>query len=215
MFDIVLILSSLAGSSSQSAESETYALGQSIYVPNTDLLGSLPSGVHLFSSLQERCMQNQPLQKSARKTDYYRDTASTYSSIATATGLQANFETDFSFGVTLDVITGSISGKERKVSGFTLQLSEKAYILFLSKDCLLQGIPSPQFIDEFHSLRSNIGRPWLYESWREYRIFLNTWGTHIITGVTRGLSSTLLPKKRGSTLNGTSRSKPVYPWPGA
>ena len=190
MFDVVLILVFLAlgGSSSQPADSETYALGQSIYVPATDLLGSVPNGVHLFSSLPAHCIQNQSLHKSVRNTDDYRDTEGLYNSIATTSGLQANFETDFSFGFIFDVTTKSISGKKRDVSGLSLQLTEKAYTLLLSKDCLLQGTPSPQLMDDFQNLRSSISNPWLAESWQEYLIFLKTWGSHIITGVTQGSS---------------------------
>lgn len=190
MFDVVLFLVSLAlvGSSCQAADDVTYLLGQSIYVPQTDLLGSAPNGAHPFLSVQASCMQNQPLHKSVRNTDYYKDTRALYSSIGTATGLQGNFQTDFSFGFTLDVTTKSISGAKRDVSGLSLELTEKAYILLLSKDCLLKGTPSPDFLDDFQRLSSNIIKPWLSESWREYLIFLKKWGSHIITGVTQGSS---------------------------
>ena len=190
MFNVVLFLVSLAlvESSSQPANNDTYALGQSIYVPETDLLGSVPNGIHLFSLLQAGCIQNQSLPKSVRNTDYYKDTETLYSTIATTTGLQVNFENDFSFGFTLDAITHGISSKNRDVSGSSLQLTEKAYILLLSKDCLLQGTPLPQFMEDFHRLNSTINDPWLAESWREYLIFLKKWGSHIITGATQGSS---------------------------
>lgn len=190
MFDVVLFLISLAlgGSSSLDADNDTYALGQAIYVPGTNLLGSVPNGIQLFSSLQGRCIQNQSLHKSVRNTDYYKDTETLYSTIATTNGLQANFETDFSFGFTLDVTTKSISGEKRDASGSSLQLTEKAYILLLSKDCMLQRTPSPQFMDDFQRLNSSISKPWLASSWQEYLIFLKEWGSHIITGVTQGSS---------------------------
>lgn len=173
MFKVVLFLVSLAlvESSSQPANN-----GQSIYVPETDLLGSVPNGIHLFSPLQAGCIQNQSLPKSVRNTDYYKDTETLYSTIATTTGLQVNFENDFSFGFTLDATTPGISGKKRDVSGSSLQLTEKAYILLLSKDCLLQGTPLPQFMEDFHRLNSIINNPWLAESWREYLIFLKKVG---------------------------------------
>ena len=190
MFDVVLFLVCLAlvGSSSQPAGNDTYFLGQSIYVPDTDLLGSVPNGIHPFSFIQAQCIQNQSLHKSVRSTNYFRDTEALYNSIATTNGLQSNFETDFTFGFTLDVTTKSISGEKRDVSGLSLDLKEKAYILMPSKDCLLQGTPSPQFMDDFQSLSSNISNPWLAESWREYQIFLKKWGSHIITAVTQGSS---------------------------
>lgn len=190
MFDVVLFLVSLAlvRSSSHPAENETYALGKSIYLPDTDLLGSAPNGIPLFSSLSASCTQNQSLHKSTRNTAYYKDTQALYSNIATTSGLQANFESDFSLGFTLDATTKSISGEQRAVSGLSLHLTEKAYILLQSKECLLQGTPSLQFIDDFQRLSSNISNPWLLESWREYLIFLKKWGSHIITGVTQGSS---------------------------
>ncbi|XP_029181532.2 DELTA-thalatoxin-Avl2a-like [Acropora millepora] len=190
MFDVVLFLVSLAlvGSSSKFVGNDTFFLGQSIYVPNTDLLGSVPNGIHPFSLIQEHCIQNQSLHKSVRNTNYFRDTEALYGSIATTIGLQGNFETDFSFGFTLDATTKSISGAKRDVSGLSLELKEKAYILLLSKDCLLQATPSPQFMYNFQSLSSKISKPWLAESWREYLIFLKKWGSHIITGVTLGSS---------------------------
>ena len=190
MLDVVLFLVSLAlgGSSSLHADNKHYYLGQAIYVPDTNLLGSAPNGRQLFSSLPQYCMQNQSLHKSVRITDYYRDTETLYSTIATTSGLQANFETDFSFGFTLDVITKGISGEKRDASGSSLQLTEKSYILLLSKDCMLERTPPPQFMDDFQSLNSRISQPWLTGSWREYKIFLETWGSHIITGVTLGSS---------------------------
>lgn len=190
MFEVVLFLVSLVlvGSSSQPANNETYTLGQSIYVPATDLLGSVPNGIHLFAHLQADCIQNQSLHKSVRNTVYYRDTEALYSTIATSSGLQANFENDFNFGFTLDVTTKSISGEERDVSGLSLELTEKSYILLLSKDCLLQGTPLSEFMGDFHKLNSSIDKPWLGESWREYSIFLKKWGSHIITGATQGSS---------------------------
>ena len=50
MFDVVLFLVCLAWvqSNSQPPGNETYFLGQFIHVPDTDLLGSVPNGMHLF-----------------------------------------------------------------------------------------------------------------------------------------------------------------------
>ena len=89
MFDVVLFLVSLAlvGSSSQPAGNDTFFLGQSIYVPDTDVVGSVPNGIHPFSLIQEHCIQNQSLHKSVRNTNYFRDTEALYSSVATTSEL--------------------------------------------------------------------------------------------------------------------------------
>ena len=144
MFDVVLFLVCLAWveSNSQPPGNETYFLGQFIHVPDTDLLGSVPNGMHLFPLFMQIVYRISHC-TSLSETNYFRDTEALYRSIATTSGLQGNFETDFSFGFTLDVITKSISDAKRDVSGLSVEVKEKAYILLLSKDCLLQGTPSP------------------------------------------------------------------------
>jgi hypothetical protein len=170
------------------AQNETIGLGQGIFVPETDLLGSIPNGIHVFESLQSSCIEKVPLNQSVRYDNYIRDTSSLYTSISTSTGMKASYEADFTMGFTLDVTTKSISSTKRTVSGDSLRLAAKSFQQYVSSNCLLRGTLLKEFVEDFQALNSTINKPWMPESWRMYKIFLQKYGSHVITAVTYGSS---------------------------
>jgi len=138
--------------------------------------------------------------------------------IATTTGLEANFENDFSFGFTLDVTTHGISGNKRDVSRSSLQLTEKAYIR-----AAVERLSAARKL-LYHSLwKISIRTKFQHQQTMVHRIMARIPDFPKKNGAATSSpaqhkdpvsSSILLPKKHESTLHETSRSKAVYPWPG-
>ena len=163
-------------------------LGQSIYVPVTDLLGSIPSGINVSAAIPANCIDRVDEPITTEHEDYYKDTASLYSSITTDTGMDASFQADFSLSLTLNVVTRAISSTKRTVSGNSLNAVAKSFKESVSTDqtdCLSL---LPVLVQDFEKLSDTIHEPWLPESWREYQIFLREYGSHIVTAVTYGSS---------------------------
>ena len=114
------------------AQNEEFGLGESIYVPEKDLLGSIPNGYQVFASLPPSCIQKKAVHIDTEDEEAYSDTASFYSMISTATGMDASFRKDFTMGTTLDITTQRISSAKRTVGGSSLQMAGKSFQNVLS-----------------------------------------------------------------------------------
>ena len=102
--------------------------------------------------------------------------------------LKAEVSKLFSLGATLDATTKSVSGNNRSVSGTSLNIGRKDFDLQFSPNCLYNTNLQDRVLEDFASLPIEISKPWFKDSWREYDIFLNTHGSHVITAVTYGAS---------------------------
>ena len=91
-------------------------------------------------------------------------------------------------GTTLDVTTQSISEEKRTVSGVTLDVRAVRSVEYLEKSCSHELVLNENVRRSFENLPPTISEPWIQSSWREYKIFLNTYGSHIVREVFYGSS---------------------------
>ncbi|XP_028397814.1 DELTA-alicitoxin-Pse2a-like [Dendronephthya gigantea] len=163
-------------------------LGKAIYIPEEDLLGSIPNGLTFFRDIEEHCQRKLKIATTAKDQTYYRNTEDFYKSIATETNLKAGYEGPFSLGLTLDITSKSISGTSREVSGTSINLATKAFVQQFSPNCLYTASLGSSVVRDFAALPTQIKNPWHKSSWREYHHFLERHGSHVITSVTFGSS---------------------------
>ena len=172
-----------------SSEDDFHAiLGKAIYVPEEDLLGSIPNGISFFADVKDSCQRKLDMATTEKDQTFYRNTADFYKSVATETNLKAGYEGAFSLGLTLDVTTKSVSGGSRDVSGTSISLATKSFVQQLKPYCLYGSSLASLVAADFAALPTQIKNPWYKSSWRDYQHFLETHGSHVITAVTFGSS---------------------------
>ena len=163
-------------------------LGKAIYIPEEDLLGSIPNGISFFKDIEDRCQRKLDIATTVKDQTYYKNTAEFYKSVGTETNLKAGYEGAFSLGLTLDVTTKTISGSKREVSGTSINLATKSFVQQFLPGCMYESSLHSRLVADFTALPSQIKNPWYKSSWRQYHHFLETHGSHVITAVTFGSS---------------------------
>ena len=163
-------------------------LGKSIYVPEEDLLGSIPNGISFFKDIEDRCQRKVKIATTIKDQTFYKNTEEFYKSVATETNLKVGYEGPFSLGLTLDVTTKSVSGRTREVSGTSLNIATKSFVQQFLPNCLYETSIHSRAMADFANLPTKIEKPWYKSSWRQYQHFLEAHGSHVITSVTFGSS---------------------------
>lgn len=163
-------------------------LGKSIYIPEEDLLGSIPNGISFFKDVEDRCQRKLNIATTVKDQTSYKNTAEFYKSVSTETNLKAGYEGAFSLGLTLDITTKSISGNKREVSGTSLNLATKSFVQQFLPNCMYETSLHSRVMADFAELPTEIKNPWHKSSWREYHHFLESHGSHVITAITFGSS---------------------------
>ena len=189
----VCLTAALRGITAEStANIDTYELGKGINVRKTKLLEDFHEReAKVFETLPENCFKRQKLHYSGSNFDYYASTKSFYKHIAAAAGLEASLESSFTLGTTLNSVIRKTESKESQVSGMTLNVRALTEKILVKKDCLDNVETSTltkRFVKDFENLPLVFKHPMLANSWKAYNVFLETYGSHVITSVTRGAS---------------------------
>jgi len=96
----------------------------------------------------------------------------------------------FTLGFSLSVATSSLSSGFLDVSGYLIQQETTTTKLVLSQDCykgvMSKSKLSEEFINAVAALPLNPANPQLKSSWQNYQIFLDKYGSHIVTEITLG-----------------------------
>ena len=127
-------------------------LGKAIYIPDENLLGSIPNGISFFKEIPESCLRRVNLATTVKDQTFYKNTAEFYKSIATQNNLKTNYESHFSLGFTLDATTNTVSGGKREVSGTSLNLATKTYEEQLLPNCLYETALHDRVMQDFARL---------------------------------------------------------------
>ena len=169
---------------------ELEGLGKVIFLPKINLLADFhEKDNRIFDPLPSDCFTKKSLKSSSSNFNYYKSTKELYQSLATESSLSASLTSTFTLGATVSVATKRKSSEKTEVSGISLikeALTEKIYV---DKECLVNDEKSTLkrgFLDYLENLPLKIEKPWFHNSWKEYRTFLNKYGSHVITSVKRG-----------------------------
>ena len=163
-------------------------LGKAIFVPEEDLLGSIPNGISFFKDIEDSCQRKVNIATTVKDQTLYKNTEEFYKSVATETNLKAGYEGPFSLGLTLDVTTKSVSGRTREVSGTSINIATKSFVQQFLPYCMYESPLHSRAMSDFANLPTKIENPWYKSSWRRYHHFLEAHGSHVITAVTFGSS---------------------------
>ncbi|KAJ7377819.1 hypothetical protein OS493_026386 [Desmophyllum pertusum] len=158
-------------------------LGMGIYLPEFNLQGILSNtGIQILNpSALQQCTKHSKKDDSSREFNYYKDTKSFYSSVATAAGLQGSLKkSKFSLGFTLDRTSKNIGGTKRTVTGSSLLILASHREDTVDKSCLLERKYFDEtFLNNFGRLPTRIHEPWKPNSWIPYQLFLKAYGSHV------------------------------------
>ena len=189
----ICMTASFRGIRAESTDSsDTEELGKGINLRKTNLLGDFQENeAKLFEALPETCFKRKKLHYSGSNFDYYASTKSFYKHMAAAAGLEASLESSFTLGTTLNSVLQKTESKDSKVSGLALNIRALKEKILVEKDCLDNVETSTltkRLVKDFEKLPLAFAQPFLANSWKAYNVFLETYGSHVITSVTRGSS---------------------------
>jgi len=174
------------------ADSATEELGKGINLRKTNLLKDFQEReASVFEPLSSSCFIKKKLHYSGSNFDYYASTKAFYSKLAVGAGLEASLESTFTLGATLSSVVQKTDSKESKVSGTSLNVKALSEKILVKKDCLNDDEISTltkKLVKDFEGLPLTIDKPWLANSWKAYNVFLETYGSHVVTSVKRGSS---------------------------
>ena len=137
----------------------------------------------------QRCTIENTKDISIQTFSYYKDTYAAYSSLATTAGLESSLKTGFSLGLSLEYASKGLSEFVRSVTGNSLLIRA-----FHSQDTLNEAcLPDEKnfdgnFLEQFRKLPVEIQDPWYSNAWKQYDVFLNTYGSHVVSSVFLGSS---------------------------
>ena len=167
-------------------------LGKGVNLRKINLLGDFQEEASsVFEPLPEKCFTKKKLHYTGSNYDYYASTKAFYSKMAVGAGLDASLQSSFTLGATLSSVVQQAESKESQVSGMSLNIRALTEKLLVSKDCFHNeeiSTLSNNFLKDFKRLPMTISKPWLANSWKDYSVFLNKYGSHVVTSVKRGAS---------------------------
>ena len=167
-------------------------LGKAVNLRKINLLGDFQEEASsVFEPLPEKCFTKKKLHYTGSNYDYYASTKAFYSKMAVGAGLDASLQSSFTLGATLSSVVQQAESKESQVSGMSLNIRALTEKLLVSKDCFHNeeiSTLSNNFLKDFKRLPMTISKPWLANSWKAYSVFLNKYGSHVVTSVKRGAS---------------------------
>ena len=195
---LVIYLTTTAAPSARGTEetegtfkiSETAELGKAIYLAKTNLLKDFKEReTSIFEAFPSKCFKKENLNSTSSHFEYYATTKEFYSKLASQAGLDASLKSAYSLSVTLDSVIESTSTSKSKVSGISLIVESLTEKIHLDKDCLIdQDFKFKQsFLDYLGQLPLKIDEPWKRNSWTSYNDFFDTYGSHVVTSVLRGV----------------------------
>ena len=165
-------------------------IGQSYYLPTTDILGEELIGGPTVLTIATNCLVCGKSEIVDDDSTFFKDTGVFYSSITEDYSLGAQLKRDFTLGFTLDQTTRGISEKNRTIKGSTLDVLSKAGHCVVKSECIYnddyQSL-SPDFLSAFEALPRDIFNTVIEGYYfTDYEHFLNQFGSHIVIGVTYG-----------------------------
>ena len=167
-------------------------LGKGVNLRKINLLGDFQEEESsVFEPLPERCFIKKKLHKTGSNFDYYASRKAFYSTMAAGAGLGASLESSFTLGATLSSVLTKTESKESQISGMSLNVHAMTEKFWVSKDCFHNeelSTLSKSLVEDFERLPITISKPWLANSWKAYSVFLETYGSHVVTSVKRGAS---------------------------
>ena len=140
-------------------------------------------------SVLQRCTKVERKAKSTQTFTYYKDTNEAYSSLASTAGLEISLKTGFSLGLSLEYASKGLSEFARSVTGNSLLIQASYGRDMLDERCLLDGKNfDGNFLEQFRNLPVEIQDPWYPNAWKHYDVFLNTYGSHVVSSALLGSS---------------------------
>ena len=171
-------------------DSDKQDLGKGVYLRKINLLGNFQEEeTKVFEDIPSTCFIKKDLHSTGSFFDYYASTKAFYSKMAIRAGLDASLQSGFTLGVTLNSVAQKVHSEQSKVSGMSLNIRALTKKVFVKKDCLDAKVNlSHYLIMDLEQLPEKIDKPWHKNSWKFYDVFLNKYGSHVVTSVNRGAS---------------------------
>ena len=167
-------------------------LGKGVNLRKINLLGDFQEEESsVFEPFPEKCFKKKKIHKTGNNYEYYASTKDFYSKMAGGAGLDPSLQSSFTLGATLSSVWKKTESKESQISGMSLIIRALTEKFLVTKDCFHNeelSTLSKNLVEDFERLPMTISKPWLANSWKAYSVFLETYGSHVVTSVKRGAS---------------------------
>ncbi|XP_029200616.2 DELTA-alicitoxin-Pse2b-like [Acropora millepora] len=191
---LILLISLLAPFRELLAKSNPHLikeeLGKAVYPRKINLLADFVENEKtIFERLPSECIVEKELDHSQSKFEYYANTKAFYSKLGVGFGFGISLQSTFTLGFTLSSLFQTIKSKKITVKGMSLNVLALTQKIWIKRDCFDSVLTlEKNFLEDFEALPLTIRKPWASNSWRAYRKFLDTFGTHVIESAKLGSS---------------------------
>lgn len=159
------------------------ALGQGFALSKIDLLTKQfkSTGAKIFEDLpMDECTETGKLGTISKDDSFYSSTKSLYQLVKTNTGVGGSLEGPYTLGASVSAVTNNMASDETQIQGVSLDLQAFSMSTELRTDCINKKPLAKELIEYFEALPKKIYDPSKLESWSEYSVLLDTYGSHFV-----------------------------------
>ena len=163
-------------------------IGNTFYLPRINLLETITGGQNVFNSSQlAKCIVRTSIQDDHNVLEWYKDNKVLYRAVADEAGLTGTYGGSFTLKTSLDSVYSTESWKETEVKSSSLDYGSYKEIVEINKVCAFnRSMLTGSFLADLNSLPTTIEDPSVSDHWEQYDLFINKYGSHVLSKVHLG-----------------------------
>lgn len=163
-------------------------IGNTFYLPHINLLETITGGQNIFnSSLLPRCIVSTDIQDDHNNLEWYKDNQVLYRAVADEAGLSGSYGGSFTLKTSLDSVYSTESWKVTQVKSSSLDYGSYKEVVEVNKVCAFNlSMLTASFYNDLMSLPTGIVDPSIADNWEQYELFVNKYGSHVLSKVHLG-----------------------------
>lgn len=163
-------------------------IGNTFYLPHVNLLESITGGQNIFNSSQlAKCIVQTSIQDDHNVLEWYKDNEVLYRAVADEAGLTGTYGGSFTLKTSLDSVYSTESWKDTEVKSSSLDYGSYKEIVEINKVCAFnRSMLTGSFLADLNSLPTTIEDPSISDDWEQYDLFINKYGSHVLSKVHLG-----------------------------
>lgn len=186
---VLLVLALLTCTSVHQGTADDAAIvGKTFFLPHINLLQTITGGQNIFnSSMIQRCVIRTDIQDDHNDLEWYKDNDVLYRAVADEAGLSGSYGGSFTLKTSLDGVYSTESWKDTEVKSSSLDYGSYKEVVEVNKVCAFNlSMLTANFYNDLVMLPTAINDPSIADSWEQYELFVNKYGSHVLTKVHLG-----------------------------
>ena len=161
----------------------TQVIGNTFYLSRIDLLETITGGQNIFNtSLIPKCIVQTSIQDDHNVLEWYKDNEVLYRAVADEAGLTGTYGGSFTLKTSLDSVYSTESWKDTEVKSSSLDYGSYKEIIEINKVCAFnRSMLTGSFMADLNSLPTTIEDPSVSDHWEQYDLFINKYGSHLLS----------------------------------